>query len=464
MAITSYNFNAADYVRSGSKRLITCTSSLIASKYKYRFYLELIYDSKTYAYTFRPNSDAYGIINVGNILQSIVSPISVQQVLTVPDADITLATNYFQQNIHTMPHVKESSGDKYQYLSTGGLGCKRVLVKLWDFYSDTATGVPSKQGSAVSDYFYVLTGTELSTDLIAFDWSDYKMTSATKKFISHNYGELGTDVALAEFGTIALLNRTYDVNTSAETFQIAIKYYNSSDSLLNTQVFVNTDVYGGKYDGSGVVDDSMIIHFGCYPANLDKLPVAYSRPQDQTGLSYYTVEVQTSGNVQKSLASKFNIVTRCGKYDAQRLAYINRFGAWEYITFDKKRTDTIKNKKIEIKTSILDYSKTYATYSGDYAEAPFVPGVAHESKSIRASNIVEEFEVSTGYLNDADVEKVRDMFISPLINYINSDGTALAIILKNSSIENVVVSHKFEQTEYKLKFEYSIPNYNSIIF
>ena len=56
------------------------------------------------------------------------------------------------------------------------------------------------------------------------------------------------------------------------------------------------------------------------------------------------------------------------------------------------------------------------------------------------------------------------MFISSSINYINEDGTALALILTDKSIEEVVVSHKYEQTEYRLRFEYSIETYNPILF
>ena len=59
MGITTQNYNNGDYVLSSSKRVITCTSTNV-SQNKYRFYLEVIYDGKTYAYTFRPNDNNYG--------------------------------------------------------------------------------------------------------------------------------------------------------------------------------------------------------------------------------------------------------------------------------------------------------------------------------------------------------------------------------------------------------------------
>ena len=134
MAIINYNFNADNYVKSGSKRIITCSSDAITGNFKYRFYLELVYDSKTYSYTFRPNADGYGIINIGKIIQSIVQPSSVQDVKTIPDADATATTNAMNQSIHNMPHIINASPDRYAYLSTGGSSCKRIELKLYDFF------------------------------------------------------------------------------------------------------------------------------------------------------------------------------------------------------------------------------------------------------------------------------------------------------------------------------------------
>ena len=73
MAITNANFNANDYVRSSGKRLITCSSDKIGTTnvFNYRFYLELeigeVGSTETFAYTFRPNANNYGIINITKI-------------------------------------------------------------------------------------------------------------------------------------------------------------------------------------------------------------------------------------------------------------------------------------------------------------------------------------------------------------------------------------------------------------
>lgn len=473
MAITNYNFNADSYVKSGSKRIITCSSNAITGNFKYRFYLELVYDSKTYSYTFRPNADGYGIINIGKIIQSIVQPSSVQDVKTIPDADATATTNAMNQSIHNMPHIINASPDRYAYLSTGGSSCKRIELKLYDFYANNSTDTPSRQGSAVTDYLYILGGYNTSEDLISETYSDYKLTGVTKEFISPiNANEIydtsiseniyKVDVELTDYGSVSFLNRTADVNTSAETSSIAIIYRDASNSTLATQSFTNSTDYGGKYDASGVSDDSMIITFGCFPGNLNKLSSSYERPSDHPTLDHY--DVYMGGVTRYSKIYRFKIVNRCDKYDSQRFAYINSFGVWEYITFNKKRTDKLENKRDEIKTSVFDYSRTYSTTTGAYKELPYTPGVAHQSRVITSTNVKSSFSVNTGYLKDYEIKKVREMFLSPNINYINEDGTAIAVMLTNSNIDDVVVSHKYEQTEYKLDFEYSVPKYNSIIF
>ena len=471
MAIQNANFNAGSFVKAGSKRVITCTSNSIASNFKYRFYLELIYDSKTYAYTFRPNANGYGLINIGKILQSVVEPISVQQVLTIPDADATATTNSFQQNIHSMPHIINASPDRTAYLSTGGASVKRIEVKLWDFYAATASAVPARQGSPVTDYYYIIGGRQESTGLLAETFDKYKLTGTTKEFISplyckdYNATTKEFNVALTDYGTISLLNRTADVNTTGEPFDFAISYHSADGTLLGQTLLANTDQFGGKYDASGVTDDSMVLTLGCFPANLNKLDASLNTPSDYPTLAYYTIITRAASNAQTSKAYRFNIIDRCDKYDAQRFAYINSFGVWEYITFDKLRTDKLSKKTTEIKSSVFDYSKSYATISPiAYQESSYIPGVAHESRIIKADNSKASFTINTGFLESHEIEKVKEMFLAPKINYINTDGTALAVILTDKSIEVVEVSHKYGQTEYQLTFEYSVPKYNDIIF
>ena len=470
MAISIYNFNNSDYVLSASKRVITCYSADYTEP-KFSYYLELIYGGNTYAYTFRPNGTGYGIIDINSILTTIVSPTNVQKVLTVPQAvESTGSINDFQQNLHTIPHNKfTGTGYTPQYLSTSNTGAIKIQLKLWEYYAADTTSSPIKQGTATTGDMYLLSGYNKSTDLINFSFNDYKLNAADKYYLNGNYDEKGTyiniDTALTDYGTLAILNRTADVNTTADgAYRFLVEYFNSADVSLGSQYFLNTTDFGGKYDASGVSDDSMIIHFGCYPANLNKLPATFDRPSDQTGLAYYNVSSVAPDGSESSKKYRFNIVERCDKYNPQRFSYVNKFGVWEYITFTKERNDKINNRKTEIKSSIYNYEQSYATVSAGYNEKPFVPNVAHQSRKNVATNVKQNFTINTGFLKDSQIEQVKDMFISSSINYINEDGSAIAVLLTSRSIDDALISRRYNQTEYKLAFEYSIDTYNQILF
>jgi hypothetical protein len=292
-----------------------------------------------------------------------------------------------------------------------------------------------------------------------------KLLTDNYNFVDNLYYRIKTE--LTDYGTIAFLNTTETINTSADPHTIKITYYHSGGTTV--QNLLQSDAYGGKYDASGV-DEKFIIYAGVYPANLDKLPVAFTRPQDLTGLAYYSVEIVTSGGVARSVKYYFVIGSECQKYEKQRFAFLNSLGGWEYINFYEKRTDDIKSKNTSIKKSVLDYEGNYHTNSGGYNVAPLnegvsVPNVGHRGEKIVATNFSETFTVNTGYLDNGDVEKIKAMFLSSQIDYINSDGSARAVVLQTSSIKDVKnIDKHYEQISYSLTFRYSVPTYNNIIY
>lgn len=480
MAITNAQFNASDYVRASGKRLITCGSDKIgaAGVYNYRFYLELVYDSNTYAFTFRPNNLDSGLINITKILQTIVSPINQQQVLTIPEeVEASGTVDFYKQNLHTIPHLEyDATGNNPMYCSTGGTTAAKVVATLYDFYGDTATGTPSKRATgSATDNLYILSGYDIQSDKIAVDYTDYKLTGTTKKFLNNNYNLSTTayhwatptyeiDVALSDYGTVAVLNRTEDVNTTADVFTFQVHYYNAS-GYASSRYYRNWYKTGGLYPPAGGVDDgSMVIYCGLYPANLNKHPVT----PIAADTTYYTVRVMNFDYVgYTSVAYKFNIVDECEKYARQRFAFLNKFGVWEYITFNEKRTDNISTNNTTIKKSVLDYTANYdvaTVTTAGYTELGYIPNVAHQNEKIVATNQNESFTVNTGYLSNSDTEKIKDMFISSQINYINSDGSARAVILTTKSVKDIKnIDKHYEQISYSLTFKYSVATYNNIL-
>ena len=520
MAITNANFNADDYVRSSGKRIITCSSDKIgtAGVFNYRFFLELeigeVGSTETFSYTFRPNANNYGIINITKILQTVVKPIAVQQKLTTPQLGEG-GDNYdntMRQNIHTMPHQVGDTDEEeivaYAMFSTGGSGGAMVQATLYDFYSTTATGVPTKQVSgSVTDKFYVLTGYEKQSDLININYSTYQLGNNSRKFLSHKHNpisgtEYNIDCLSTDFGTVACLNRTKDVNAGLPSTPVnfSIMYYafnrTTGASVFLDQTVLANNILNGGTDFTGVSDGAedgkMILHAGVYPANLNKLPssiggTTFKRPSDfmntasTLDLAYYTVNTTSNLGTQSSAKYRFNLLDGfvfdsgigkvrlqpCKKYDPQRFAYINDLGVYEYINFFELRTDNISSNNTTLKSSVFNYTEAYLLGNSTdvYKEQPYVPFVAHQGERTISTDFKETFTINTGNLSNADIVKVKEMFLSPLIHYINADGSARAVILESSSIEDINNLNKhYTQQNYTLTFRYSVPTYNNIIY
>jgi hypothetical protein len=96
----------------------------------------------------------------------------------------------------------------------------------------------------------------------------------------------------------------------------------------------------------------------------------------------------------------------CGKHDPMRIAYLNKYGVYDFFNFDlvNKTTLSIERK---------GYQKNYN-------------GSIYESDGIRVKNInpiyftkeTQNWKIISDYLNDAQSELIRELYSSPLV-YLN---------------------------------------------
>jgi len=463
MAITNANFNNIDYVKASGKRLITCSSDKIGTTnvFNYRFLLELQISGKTYSYTFRPNNENYGFINITKILQAHIKDAGdVQQTLTVPEGSSDTVVQ-FKQNIHTIPH----SGQFGLISNATNLDTFMIVCTLFDFYGDTIDAVPTKRtaGSSTGN-LHVISGYDRESDLINENYNSYKLTSVTSRFLNNNYEFSGSNYkvrcTMSDWGTLSAF-RPSAVNTSQSAQYINITYVDTSGGTSNASISVNI---------TPQVQTGLITTFPAYPQNLNKLQFI-TRPIDVPNLSHYFIVASTTTPIGSNASAYYQFIIEddCEKYDRQRFAFINNFGVWEYITFTELRTDNISSRPTNIKGSVFNYDGNYEdkfTANGnEYREAGYVPNVAHRSEKTVATNFNETFTVNTGFLSKSDTEKVKDMFLSHKISYINTDGSARGVILETSTINAINnINKHYEQVSYSFSFRYSVPTYNNIIF
>ena len=500
MAITNANFNNADFVKASGKRIITCTSDKIGTTgvFNYRFLLELTINGTVYSYTFRPNNEGYGFINITKILQSHIKDIGdVQQTLTVPSRATSSDTPQFKQNIHAMPYKASATT---QALTSVNNNTFSILARLHDFYGDTATAVPTKRTTGIQQSnIYVICGYDKETDLINVDYEKYYLSSNVSEFLNNNFNfernALGGSnytiyCSYYDWGTLSMFRPTFFNPQIAD--YIIVRYFNDSGSLLGTLSM-------GGINTTSAVTTGLITTIGVYPQNLNKLSSGNLPSSYTSNLAYYEVYASnTYAGVGSVLSQHYRFVLTerfkqnnafqqgiefCRKYNRQRFAYINNFGVWEYITFTELRRDNITSSPTNIKGSVYNYDGNFediTSLNKYYREIGYIPDVAHRGEKTVATNFNETFTVNTGFLSDGDIQKVKEMFLSNKISYINDDGSARAVILENSTINavNSIVkatpettpprlfdsSKQYEQVSYQLTFRYSVPTNNNIVF
>jgi hypothetical protein len=96
----------------------------------------------------------------------------------------------------------------------------------------------------------------------------------------------------------------------------------------------------------------------------------------------------------------------CGKYDPMRIAYLNKFGVYDFFNFD-----------LVNKTSFQIEKKGYErNYSGDIYEANGI--VVKNVNPIYFTKETQNWRIISDYINDVQAELLRELYSSPLV-YLN---------------------------------------------
>ena len=136
----------------------------------------------------------------------------------------------------------------------------------------------------------------------------------------------------------------------------------------------------------------------------------------------------------------------CGRYDPMRLAYLNKFGAYDFFNFD-----------LVSKTSFDVQRKGYErNYTGGIYEANGV--VVKNTNPIYYTKETQKWKIISDYLNDAQAELLRELYSAPLVymnlvndNYITPSWIPVKIAA-NSYEQKSVVTDKLFNVELDLEF------------
>ena len=120
--------------------------------------------------------------------------------------------------------------------------------------------------------------------------------------------------------------------------------------------------------------------------------------------------IQLFVNWNNGSARRYKFATlytqECGKFDPIRMAYLNKYGAFDFFNFDlvNKTTLTIEKKGYQ------------RNYDGSIYQAGGV--IVKNINPVYFTNETQVWKIISDYLNDAQSELIRELYSSPLV-YMN---------------------------------------------
>lgn len=514
MAITTITLNDDDFVPSTGENMAYCESDNL-SGYKFRFLLELTYytnfdsgnpsgETKTIRFTQQP-SQQYGVwtscvFNLTEIINSIVTPqITSSNLANPPDPSTTTPTEVF--NIHALPSYAGSNSSQ-QIFSNGilksvpSIGNSHIrgvsnamILNFYEMYSLTEDGIPVKdQNTQTTKKMYVFKARGQSDygalPSIKNVYGQYS-NGSDKPVLTSNYYpspdsnfDYEINIGKDEFHTMAFIGR-HDLTPASIVDAFQIKYYQTNGTYLGQATCRMNSNTGAKFWDTYTENTYPDFYRFCGVGfeNLNRVTFDPNDPSEDyygsepqtfeylisSGL-YYTFELGSisPSNVFTGVSAlyKFNIVSYCDKYEHTRLAYMNKFGAWEYITLNKKKEEKLKVEKEYITKPLLNQSFYPRFSSGydvpnEYINSAYPLNVAKRGKMATSVRPTEHLTLFTDNLKDYQIEQIKDMMMSPEIHDVTTIN-AESLILENTEMK-LKGSKNTGLYEYELKFSYANP-------
>tara|TARA_Y100000401_G_scaffold43087_1_gene32836 strand:- start:2322 stop:3824 length:1503 start_codon:yes stop_codon:yes gene_type:complete len=394
-----------------------------------------------YTGTFKasPNASGRVIFDFGNIIENVVKPTYSGMNSSNPSAISTIQGNFYNDmgNYHPIHNI-----DRYAYSDNS------ILYVSFDFQVEYIGG-GVWDGSAPANQMGVAPFYAGSSNLLVFNGvlnDQDVLTYPTTTLPSYGYdlydyiikkdgdfrvGGFITDAPKVQYatincyGTMAFFN---DLEQSTNSFQVAdagtedtiayitVQPRTSEDVAIGSPITIENEQINGGYSKNGndipnyIGSKTKMIFAGLYPANLRGWSGDFQNAVtniDTNDFTYYSIDCHANNNDVIGEQYKVYIIKEC-LYPPVRIAWLNKWGAWDYYTFMKKSTRQLKTKR-----------KTYTKLKGTWNSNTFnVNAQAGGSKNYLITTD-ETIKVNTDYITEEEAQWLEQLFNSNEMYIIN---------------------------------------------
>jgi len=444
------------------------SSALIYNAAKFR-YIAQVYISTTDASTWvqkaklkiYKNSANVGIVDVHKIVSTYLETqeknVGNQESIdgSIHSIGISDTSNSYSQNTSQLVGVKIVGG--YEKASSAATAPEETLnqantiiysIPATTPYTDTGTNVG---GLDISGTNYPLT--------------NYFPSGVTKKFLTNSPtaqfvrgGNTASDNV--DELTVAFIQRGL-VTSSTVMYKIIVTYYTAAGASINATNIICTDSIGGQATADDVKNS--LLYFGCGTANLENFNnggTNLQRPSNNTDWAYYTIQATTSGGsalTQKYYFFKYgsgvtanpdNVLDdrhqSCSRYDNVRLAWRNRLGAWDYMNFRGKSTESLAITKSES-----------AKVPGTWNSATFNYNNWDRGKETLYTEATRKLTINSDWLNDDEGAWLEELFTSTNVHILGDSNIVYPVVITDKAYTKKTSVNNKVKIQYTINLEYA---------
>lgn len=307
----------------------------------------------------------------------------------------------------------------------------KVTVAVYEYYTDASGNDVFASYTGLGQNYAYFNGTQqLEEGATAFDDAKYLASDNTKSFLSSFSHSLERKIRLTDYHTLAFTNGRYrDILGNvgyAKLNTIEFNFYDSNNTLLQTNATTNNPTNGGSFNGTIDINDAtethgLLIYAGVGPQNITNAGITIP-----ANTAYYTVRGENTSLFGATRSYTFRLQDDdCKGYETIRLAYLNRLGAWDYYNFTKKSTRTVNTTQGLMKENQVSYGNVYA-YRQSWRGG---------AKAYR-TNSTEIIEANTDFITEDEANVLEELFTSPQVfmqDTTNTIDTFLPVIVTEKS-------------------------------
>jgi hypothetical protein len=253
--------------------------------------------------------------------------------------------------------------------------------------------------------------------------------------------------------TLAFLNKGLITSDIDSIVRVYVSYHQADGTTIGTHWFVN-EIAGG---GIATADDvkNSLLYIGCGTKNLQtQADDTDARPSANAGWVYYRVWGAAVDGTQETQYYYFykygggtNVDDRhqsCTRFDNIRLAWLNRLGAWDYMNFRGKSTESVDIEK-QYREAVVGTWDT-STFSYENYDA---------GKKALYADAKRKLTINSDWLNPDEGAWLEELFTSTNVQILARGSMVYPVIVTNKTYTKKTSVNNKIKIQYTINLEYS---------